>query len=340
MEGRMKNTEKEFKAMQEIRKKLLGEFNKGVIVDLEKYKENLEYVPFSSVGVNMLLGCKGAPCGRLMEFYGPEGGGKTMLALDLISNAQKMGHICMYVDAECALDADWAIKLGVDMKPEVLTWIQPDNGDEALDIVEKAVRSGIYKVIVFDSVAAATPISEIELNTQDASNRMGLVAKMINVGLRKITAQASKSRTAIIFVNQVRQKMGVTWGDPEDTPGGRALKFYASVRLRISSLTGKKNLILEGEEKVGHRTKVTIKKNKVFPPSAREVEFYLNYYKGIDKISELIDISSELGIDIPKKSILEQDIIMQNAIEVQIYEAYTKKRLEFMNVKKEEGEDE
>jgi len=244
-------------------------------------------IPTGSLALDAALGVGGIPRGRITEIYGPEASGKTTLALHVIAEAQKAGGIAAFVDAEHALDAVYAGRLGADV--EALLVAQPDTGEQALDIVEVLVRSGALDVIVVDSVAALVPKAELEGDMGDAP--MGMQARLMSQGLRKLTAVISKAQTSVIFINQLRQKIGVVFGNPEVTTGGNALKFYSSVRLDVR----RTNVLKRGEEVVGNRTRVRVVKNKLAPPF-RQAEFDVLYGQGVSRIGELLDLALQQGV--------------------------------------------
>jgi recombination protein RecA len=265
------------------------QFGKGSIMRLDKDEvpANVAAIPTGSLGLDVALGIGGVPRGRIIEVYGPESSGKTTLALNIIAQAQKTGGQAAFIDAEHALDVVYARKLGV--KTDELLISQPDTGEQALEITETLVRSGAIDVIVVDSVAALTPRAEIEGEMGDA--HMGLQARLMSQALRKLTGAISKSNTTLVFINQIRMKIGVMFGNPETTTGGNALKFYASVRLDIRKISA----IKEGEEVTGGRVRVKVVKNKIAPPF-RSAEFDVMFNEGISKAGEVIDIGVEKNI--------------------------------------------
>jgi len=246
----------------------------------------IEGISTGSLGLDLAIGGKGLPRGRIIEVYGPESSGKTTLTLHVIANAQKQGGICAFIDAEHALDPQYAKKLGVDLDSLLIS--QPDNGEQALDICETLAKSGAIDVIVIDSVAALVPKAEIEGEMGDSF--MGLQARLMSQALRKLTALTARSKTMLVFINQIREKIGVMFGSPETTTGGRALKFYSSVRIDIRRI----GQIKDGEEPVGARTKATVVKNKIAPPF-KKCEFDILFAEGINRLGELLDIGCESG---------------------------------------------
>jgi len=266
------------------------QFGKGTVMTMSSDGVDCEAISTGSIGLDRALGVGGLPKGRVVEIYGPESSGKTTLAIHVIANAQKLGNTCAFIDAEHAFDPMYAHALGVDL-PEMLI-SQPDSGEQALEVADKLIQSGEVNVVVIDSVAALTPKAEIEGEMGDS--HMGLQARLMSQALRKMTATILKNNVLVIFINQLRMKIGVVWGSPETTTGGNALKFYASVRLDIRRI----GAIKKGEEVIGNQTRVKVVKNKVAPPFT-QAEFEILYGQGISKVGELIDI----GI---KRSIIER----------------------------------
>ncbi|OFX86601.1 MAG: recombinase RecA [Bacteroidetes bacterium GWF2_33_16] len=281
------NKEK-LKALQLTLDKIDKDYGKGTIMKMgDKAVADVPVIPSGSISLDVALGVGGFPRGRVIEIYGPESSGKTTLAIHVIAEAQKQGGIAAIIDAEHAFDRFYAEKLGVDVENLLIS--QPDNGEQALEITDHLIRSGAIDVIVIDSVAALTPKAEIEGEMGDS--KMGLQARLMSQALRKLTANISKTNTCCIFINQLRDKIGVMFGNPETTTGGNALKFYATIRIDIRK-TGQ---IKDGEEISGNRTRAKIVKNKLAPPF-KKAEFDIMYGEGISKIGEIIDLGAELNV--------------------------------------------
>ena len=281
------NTDK-LKALRATLEKIEKSYGKGSIMKLGEEKiDDIAIIPSGSIGLNAALGVGGYPRGRVIEIYGPESSGKTTIALHAIAEAQKNGGIAAFIDAEHAFDRFYAEKLGVDVEN---LWIsQPDNGEQALEITEQLIRSSAIDIVVIDSVAALTPKAELEGDMGDS--KMGLQARLMSQALRKLTATISKTNTTCIFINQLRDKIGITFGNPETTTGGNALKFYSSVRLDIRRIGPLK----DGDNVVGNQVRVKVVKNKVAPPF-RKAEFDLMFGEGISRAGEIVDLGVELNI--------------------------------------------
>ena len=278
----MSGSENKEKALSAALMQIERQFGKGSIMKLgENRSMDVETISTGSLGLDVALGAGGLPLGRIIEIYGPESSGKTTLTLEVIAEAQRNGKICAFVDAEHALDPIYAEKLGVNINELLVS--QPDTGEQALEICDMLTRSGAVDVIVVDSVAALTPKAEIEGDIGDS--HMGLAARMMSQAMRKMTGNLKQSNTMLIFINQIRMKIGVMFGNPETTTGGNALKFYASVRLDIRRIGAVKN----GDEVVGNETRVKVVKNKIAPPF-KQVEFQILYGEGINSLGELVDL--------------------------------------------------
>ena len=280
--------QEKMKALQAALSKIEKDFGKGSIMRMGDEKiENVDVMPTGSIGLNAALGVGGYPKGRIIEIFGPESSGKTTLAIHAIAEAQKSGGVAAFIDAEHAFDRFYAAKLGVDVNNLFIS--QPDNGEQALEIADQLIRSAAIDIIVIDSVAALTPKKEIEGDMGDSS--VGLHARLMSQALRKLTSTIAKTNTTCIFINQLREKIGVMFGNPETTTGGNALKFYSSVRLDIRKVTTLK----DGDQPIGNQVRVKVVKNKVAPPF-RKAEFEITFGEGISRVGELVDLGVEYNI--------------------------------------------
>ncbi|RQP13487.1 MAG: recombinase RecA [Chryseobacterium sp.] len=286
----MSSLEDKKKALSLVLDKLDKTYGKGTVMTLgdESVDDSIEVISSGSLGLDVALGVGGYPRGRVIEIYGPESSGKTTLTLHAIAEAQKAGGIAAFIDAEHAFDRHYAAKLGINLDDLIIS--QPDNGEQALEIADNLIRSGAIDIVVIDSVAALTPKAEIEGEMGDS--KMGLHARLMSQALRKLTATINRTKCTVIFINQLREKIGVMFGNPETTTGGNALKFYASVRIDIRKAS---QPIKNGDEAIGSRVKVKIVKNKVAPPF-KQAEFDIMYGEGVSKVGEILDQGVELGV--------------------------------------------
>jgi recombination protein RecA len=289
MQKKAKKAPKEMgSAIEDTIRSIQTKFGEGAIMKLgEKAHVDIDVIPTGSIGLDMALGVGGVPRGRMIEIFGPESSGKTTLALHIVAEAQKKGGVCAYIDAEHAMDPQYSAKLGVNINELLIS--QPDTGEQGLEICESLVRSGKIDVIVIDSVAALTPKDEIEGDM--GQSHVGKQARLMSQALRKLTAIIARSKTVVIFINQIRMQIGIMFGNPETTPGGKALKFYTSVRLDIRRIAQ----IKKGEEVVGSRTRVKVVKNKVAAPF-KQTEFDILYGEGISREGEIIALGEKLGL--------------------------------------------
>ena len=284
----MEGASEKLKALQAAMAKIEKDFGRGSIMKMgDEQVEDVDVISSGSLALNAALGVGGYPKGRIIEIYGPESSGKTTLAIHAIAEAQKNGGIAAFIDAEHAFDRFYAAKLGVNVNELLIS--QPDNGEQALEIADQLIRSSAIEIIVIDSVAALTPKAEIEGEMGD--NRVGLQARLMSQALRKLTSTINKTNTTCIFINQLREKIGVMFGNPETTTGGNALKFYSSVRLDIRKVTTLK----DGDTPIGNQVRVKVVKNKVAPPF-RKAEFEITFGEGISHIGEIVDLGTELGV--------------------------------------------
>lgn len=283
--------EEKLKAIKQIKAKINKDYGEGSIMSLSERPQDVEVISTGSLGLDIALGVGGLPRGRVIEIYGPESSGKTTIAIHAMAEAQKLGGICAFIDAEHAFDREYAEALGV--KTDEVEICQPESGDVALEIADRLISSGGFDLVVIDSVAALVPKAELEGEMGDS--KMGLHARLMSQAMRKMTGGISKTNTCVIFINQLREKIGVMFGNPETTTGGNALKFYASVRLDVRRSTTVANSVMNGEQKIGNETTVKVIKNKVAPPFT-STKFDILYGQGIDKAGEIVDIGVEKDV--------------------------------------------
>lgn len=283
--------EEKLKVIKELKDKINKDFGKGSLMSLGEKPQDIEIISTGSLGLDLALGVGGLPKGRVVEIYGPESSGKTTIAIHAMAECQKQGGICAIIDAEHAFDRAYAMALGVNV--DEVEICQPESGDQALEIADRLVASGAFDLVVIDSVAALVPKAELEGEMGDS--KMGLHARLMSQALRKMTGTISKTNTCVIFINQLREKIGIMFGNPETTTGGNALKFYASVRLDVRRSITTANSVMNGEIKIGNETTVKVIKNKVAPPFLT-TKFDILYGSGIDKAGEIVDIAVEKDI--------------------------------------------
>jgi len=283
--------EDKLKKIQEVKDKINKDFGKGSVMSLGEKPQDVDVISTGSLGLDLALGVGGLPKGRVIEIYGPESSGKTTIAIHAMAECQKQGGMCAIIDAEHAFDRAYALALGVNVDEVELC--QPESGDQALEIADRLVASGAFDLVVIDSVAALVPKAELEGEMGDS--KMGLHARLMSQALRKMTGTISKTNTCVIFINQLREKIGIMFGNPETTTGGNALKFYASVRLDVRRSITTANSVMNGEIKIGNETTVKVIKNKVAPPFL-STKFDILYGTGIDKVGEIVDMGVEKDI--------------------------------------------
>lgn len=283
--------EEKLKKIKEVKDKINKDFGAGVVMSLGDTPDDVEVISTGSLGLDMALGVGGLPRGRVIEIYGPESSGKTTIAIHAMAEAQKNGGIAAIVDAEHAFDRGYAKALGVNV--DEMTISQPDYGEQALEVADRLIASGSFDLVVIDSVAALVP--KAELDGEMGESKMGLHARLMSQAMRKLTASIYKTNTCVIFINQLREKIGVMFGNPEVTTGGNALKFYASVRIDVRRSTTIPNSVMDGDMKMGNQTTVKVVKNKVAPPF-REAKFNILYGEGVDRVGEIVDLGAATGV--------------------------------------------